>query len=98
MGQGSAAVMDTAGHRILVDTEPRFGLRDVVRSNILPMLRSTGPLDLNLLLLSHTDMDCASRLDFFRRYFEHLPVIGTLNCEHRMSSREDGVGFTTLQA
>ena len=29
VGQGSAAVMDTAGHRILLDTEPRFGLRDV---------------------------------------------------------------------
>lgn len=96
--QGSAAVADTAGHRILVDTGPRFGNRDVVRSNILPMLSSTGPHELKLLLLSHTDMGHASELNFFRRYFERLTEIGPHNCEHGMSSRKDGAGFTTLLA
>ena len=98
VGQGSAAVVDTAGYRMLVDTGPRFGNRDVGRSNILPVLRSTGPHDLNLLLLSHTDMDHAGGLDFFRRYFERIPEIGPHNCEHGMSWRKDGVSFTTLQA
>ena len=98
VGQGSAAVVDTAVYRMLVDTWPRFGNRDVGLSNILPVLRSTGPHDLNLLLLSHTDMDHAGGLYFFRHYFKRIPEIGPHNCEHGMSWRKDGVNFITLQA
>ena len=65
VGQGSAAVVDTAGYRMLVDTGPRFGNRDVGPSDILPVLRSTGPHELNLLLLSHTDIDHAGGSIFF---------------------------------
>ena len=35
VGQGSAAMIDTARHRMLVDTGPRFGSGDVGRSHIL---------------------------------------------------------------
>ena len=98
VGQGSAAVVDTAGYRLLVDTGPRFANRDVGRSNVLPVLRSTGPHHLNLLLLSHTDIDHAGGLSFFRAYFDVLPEIGPRHCAHGMSWQQDGVRFTTLQA
>ena len=65
VGQGSAAMIDTARHRMLVDTGPRFGSGDVGRSHILPLLRSTGPHELDLTLLSHTDLDHAGGLVFF---------------------------------
>lgn len=98
VGQGSAAVIDTAGHRLLVDTGPRFGTGDVGRSHILPLLRSTGPHHLDLLLLSHTDLDHAGGMAFFRSYFDPLPIIGPDSCSHGHTWLWDGVRFTTLQA
>ena len=98
VGQGSAAVIDTARHRLLVDTGPRFGSGDVGRSHILPLLRSTGPHDLDLLLLSHTDLDHAGGMAFFQSYFASTPSIGPDNCGDGNSWYWDGVRFTTLQA
>ena len=97
VGQGSAALID-AIHRLLVDTGPRFGSGDVGRSHILPILRSTGRHDLDLLLLSHTDLDQAGGMAFFRSYFDQLPVIGPDTCAHGHTWLWDGVRFTTLQA
>lgn len=98
VGQGSAALIDTARHRLLVDTGPRFGFGDVGRSHILPILRLTGRHDLDLLLLSHTDLDHAGGMVFFRSYFDPVPVIGPDTCAHGHTWLWDGVRFTTLQA
>lgn len=98
VGQGSAAVIDTAGHRLLVDTGPRFGSGDMGRSHILPLLRSTGSHNLDLVLLSHTDLDHAGGMAFFRSYFDAVPVIGPDDCVHGRMWLWDGVRFTTLQA
>jgi competence protein ComEC len=98
VGQGSAAVIDTAGHRLLVDTGSRFGSGDMGRSHILPSLRSTGSHNLDLVLLSHTDLDHAGGMAFFRSYFDAVPVIGPDNCVHGRMWLWDGVRFTTLQA
>ena len=98
VGQGSAALIDTARHRLLVDTGPRFGSGDVGRSHILPILRSTGRHDLDLLLLSHTDLDHAGGMAFFLSYFDPVPVIGPDTCAHGHTWLWDGVRFTTLQA
>lgn len=98
VGQGSAALVDTTRHRLLVDTGPGFETGSLARSQILPMLRSTGKHDLDLLLLSHTDLDHAGGLDFFRGYFESLPELGPDKCPHNKSWYWDGVRFTTLQA
>jgi competence protein ComEC len=98
VGQGSAALIDTARHRLLVDTGPGFETRNLARSQILPMLRSTGKHDLDLMLLSHTDLDHAGGLDFFRDYFKPVPELGPDNCPHNKDWSWDGVRFTTLQA
>lgn len=93
VGQGGAAIVDIAAYRLLVDSGPRFANRDVGRSNILPVLRSTGSHKLNLLLLSHTDMDHAGGLSFFRAYFDALPEIGPCDCKHETSWHQDGLRF-----
>jgi competence protein ComEC len=98
VGQGSAALVDTARHRLLVDTGPGFETGSLARSQILPVLRSTGKHDLDLVLLSHTDRDHAGGLDFFRGYFQPLPELGPMSCPHNQSWYWDGVRFTTLQA
>lgn len=98
VGQGSAALVDTAQHRLLVDTGPGFKTGSLARSQILPLLRSTGKHDLDLVLLSHTDLDHAGGLDFFRDYFKPLPELGPDNCPHNDTWHWDGVRFTTLQA
>lgn len=98
VGQGSAALVDTARHRLLVDTGPGFETGSLARSQILPVLRSTGKHDLDLALLSHTDRDHAGGLDFFRHYFWPLPELGPANCPHNQGWQWDGVRFTTLQA
>lgn len=98
VGQGSAALVDTAHHRLLVDTGPGFETGSLARSQILPVLRSTGKHDLDLVLLSHTDRDHAGGLVFFRDYFKPLSELGPAICPHGQSWRWDGVLFTTLQA
>jgi competence protein ComEC len=98
VGQGSAAIVDTAGHRLLVDTGPRFGRSNWARSHVLPVLRSTGAHNIDQLLLSHNDADHAGGVDFFRAYFAALPFTGPETCTHQKSWLWDGVRFTTLQA
>ena len=98
VGQGSAAFVDTAQHRLLIDTGPGFETGNLARSQILPTLRTTGKHDLDLVLLSHADLDHAGGLEFFRDYFEPLPMLGPENCPHQESWVWDGVRFTTLQA
>ncbi|NCF45036.1 MAG: DNA internalization-related competence protein ComEC/Rec2 [Proteobacteria bacterium] len=98
VGQGSAAIVDTASHRLLVDTGPRFGRSDWARSHVLPVLRSTGSHNIDQLLLSHNDADHAGGVDFFRDYFAALPFTGPDTCLHQKSWLWDGVRFTTLQA
>ena len=97
-GQGSAAIVDTAGHRLLVDTGPRFGRSNWARSHVLPVLRSTGPHNIDQLLLSHNDAGHAGGVDFFRDYFAVFPFTGPESCTHQKSWLRDGVRFTTLQA
>lgn len=98
VGQGSAAIVDTARRRFLVDTGPGFESRHVGRSHVLPVLRSTGPHKLDLLLVSHLDMDHAGGVMFFREYFSPLPMIGPDSCAGDIKWQWDGVTFSILQA
>jgi competence protein ComEC len=98
VGQGSAALVDTAQHRLLVDTGPGWGNNSLAASQILPTLRATGKHRLDGLLLSHTDRDHAGGLDFFRRYFVATPELGPQRCPHGETWQWDGVAFTVLQA
>lgn len=58
VGQGLAVLVETAGHRLLYDTGPALGPRaDAGERHVLPVLRRRGIRALDLLVLSHGDLD-----------------------------------------
>jgi competence protein ComEC len=62
VGQGSAALVRTAGHTLLYDTGPRYGLQadaaDAGDRVVLPLLRALGET-LDTVVVSHRDSDHA---------------------------------------
>lgn len=63
VGQGSAVLVQTAGHSVLFDAGPRFGAHalpgsDAGAHTIVPALRALG-VQLDALIISHDDMDHA---------------------------------------
>jgi competence protein ComEC len=60
IGQGSAALVETANHRLLFDTGPRYGSHaDAAARVITPYLRGHGMDSLDTLVVSHEDSDHA---------------------------------------
>ncbi len=58
VGQGLAAVVETAGHTLVYDTGPRYGPgRDAGGSVVAPFLRHRGLSRVDVLMLSHSDTD-----------------------------------------
>ncbi|MBX3707511.1 MAG: DNA internalization-related competence protein ComEC/Rec2 [Pseudomonadales bacterium] len=58
VGQGDAILVDTARHRLLFDTGPGFpGGRDAGATVVRPGLLATGRRYLDVLVLSHADLD-----------------------------------------
>ncbi|MDM0046155.1 DNA internalization-related competence protein ComEC/Rec2 [Variovorax dokdonensis] len=58
VGQGSAILVRTAGHSLLFDAGPRFGLtgQDAGQQVLVPLLRALGDSP-DLVVLSHSDLD-----------------------------------------
>jgi len=60
IGQGAAALVETASHRLLFDTGPRYGDHaDAAARVIAPYLRGHGVDALDALVVSHEDSDHA---------------------------------------
>nr|WP_311530629.1 DNA internalization-related competence protein ComEC/Rec2 [uncultured Ralstonia sp.] len=60
IGQGAAALVETANHRLLFDTGPRYGDHaDAAARVITPYLRGHGVESLDTLVISHEDSDHA---------------------------------------
>ncbi|KQQ86342.1 DNA internalization-related competence protein ComEC/Rec2 [Massilia sp. Leaf139] len=58
VGQGMALLVETAQHRLLYDTGPRYAPgQDAGGRVILPYLRARGIRRLDLLVVSHSDLD-----------------------------------------
>jgi competence protein ComEC len=58
VGQGLAAVVQTAGHTLVYDTGARLSARfDAGRAVVVPYLRHTGVTRVDLLIVSHGDND-----------------------------------------
>jgi competence protein ComEC len=105
VGQGSAAVLRTAGHTVVFDAGPRYSERfDAGRALVVPALRATGANRVDLLVLSHADSDHAGGAQGLR---DGLPVraelagepsagSGTRRCAAGMRWRQDGVEYRVL--
>ncbi len=96
VGQGSAAIVDTARHRLLVDAGPAFpsgfSMGDAV---VLPALAATGPRRLDRFVLSHADIDHAGGLD---AVVSEFPALDAPACRDGDAWLWDGVRFDVLQA
>lgn len=57
VGQGQAVLIQTRNHNILYDAGPRYGGSDAGAIVITPVLRARGIKSLDLMLLSHRDID-----------------------------------------
>jgi competence protein ComEC len=111
VGQGQALVIETAHHRLVYDTGPRFGERlDGSLLGITPYLKSRGAAEIDLLIVSHADNDHAggtARLitDWpikqkwsgeVARLQQVYQVSGFEACDHNQAWSWDGVDFRIL--
>ena len=96
VGQGSAALVQTQNHSVLVDTGAKFmtglGLADFV---ILPYLRQQTVRHLDMLHVTHEDNDHAGGLALIKPLASK--VVGQRQCESA-TWQYDGVIFSRFQA
>lgn len=107
VGQGLAAVVQTARHTLVYDTGPAFGdTFDAGEAVILPYLRYQGIRHVDALVVGHSDRDHAGGLasllkaiEVERRFASHdasamLP--GSQVCDTSVHWRWDGIDFAFL--
>tara|TARA_E500000178_G_scaffold182606_1_gene181155 strand:+ start:2484 stop:4541 length:2058 start_codon:yes stop_codon:yes gene_type:complete len=98
VGQGSAAIMDTARILMMIDAGPRLRSGDdLFERGLLPFLRTTGPERLTLFLLSHGDDDHAGGAASLINHFSQTATRGVETpCSGRETWMWDGVRFSLL--
>ena len=101
IGQGAATLVETAHHRLLFDTGPRYGDHaDAAARVITPYLRGHGIEALDALIISHEDSDHAGGTETVidavpvRTMLASLPNGHTL---HKVAAAHD-VGLTSCLA
>jgi competence protein ComEC len=106
VGQGLSAVLQTARHTLVYDTGPAFrGSRDASDLVVLPFLRASGVRRVDMLMISHSDVDHAGGLQTFLREMPtrellHGPSLPRKRdsrvCERGQRWEWDGVRFSVL--
>ena len=103
VGQGSALVVDTRQHRLLFDAGMRFPSGfDVGEAVVLPALAATGRRRLDLVIVSHSDLDHAGGVPAVLAGAEVAAVLGDLPgvaaepCVRGRRWTWDGVEFAIL--
>ena len=100
VGQGSAALVETAEHRLLVDTGPAWGVAgaSAFAAQVKPALRALGVRQLDGVLLTHGDRDHAGGLPAAQALFPGATLLGPGGgpCHRGRRWRWDGVAFGVL--
>jgi competence protein ComEC len=105
VGQGLAAVVETAGHVLVFDTGPRWrGGTVAARVSLLPYLRARGIRRIDRLVVSHDDQDHAGGLPLVAGAMSVRHVVAPAGsrahagetCEPGFGWRWDGVEFRVL--
>jgi len=99
VGQGSAAIVDTRRHRMVVDTGPAFpDSFDSGSAIVLPALRYTGKDHLDYLLVTHADNDHAGGARALIERYPSAQVSGLRQpCVDGAQWHWDGVHFEILR-
>lgn len=105
VGQGLSVSVRTRNHRLQYDAGGKFGDRfDIGERIVLPMIRRDGRTKLDMMVVSHSDMDHAGgvgavvnnhRVDTIWSS-EPLRDLDTLDCRQAVSWDWDGVRFEML--
>jgi len=102
VGQGSALLVRTAGHSLLFDAGPRYGLdSDAGERVVVPLLRALGERP-NAVVISHKDSDHAGGLEAVRaawpqaRWLSSFDTDPARRCLAGQSWTWDGVQFDML--
>ncbi len=103
VGQGSSILVDTANHRLLFDAGPRFPSGfDLGAAVVVPSIVTTGPGRLDVMVISHADMDHRGGAQSVRAavpvtaVFESEPRHDAAACVAGYTWRWDGVTFEFL--
>jgi competence protein ComEC len=98
VGQGSAAIIDTRNHRLLVDTGAGFRSGfNMLQAAVVPVLRRSGPNRIDRVLISHKDNDHAGGLPQLRNLYPQADYLGVAQrCRSGGGWVWDGVVFTVL--
>lgn len=81
VGQGSAMLIETREHRLLVDTGPPFGESNSVQRVILPQLVAMGIGKLHGVVVTHADVDHSTGLDVLLPRMNPDWVLSSLSTE-----------------
>jgi competence protein ComEC len=100
VGQGLAVVVRTASHTLLFDAGPAFeDISDAGRSAVVPYLLSQGVHELDLMIISHADLDHRGGAPAVRSLLDVDGEIGALSATHCRAGQAwswDGVQFEML--
>lgn len=100
VGQGLAVVVRTAQHTLLFDAGPAFeDISDAGRSVVVPYLLGQGVHELDLMIISHADLDHRGGAPAVRRLLDVDREIGALSatpCRAGQRWNWDGVEFEIL--
>jgi len=97
IGQGAAALVETANHRLLFDTGPRYGDHaDAAARVITPYLRGHGVAALDALVVSHEDSDHAGGTETVIDAVPVRTMLASLPEGHRLREVADAhdIGYT----
>ena len=99
VGQGSAAIVNTHRHRLIVDTGPAYASGfDAGEQIVLTALRASGPYRVEKIIVSHGDIDHIGGANAILGEFPDSDYIVDDSCLHNQSWLWDGVTFTTQRA
>jgi competence protein ComEC len=100
VGQGRSAVVRTARHTLLFDAGPAFeDISDAGRSVVVPYLLGEGVHELDLMIISHADLDHRGGAPAVRSMLEvdrELGALSAAHCRVGQNWRWDGVDFEIL--
>ena len=100
VGQGLSVVVRTARHALLFDTGPAFGdVSDSGRSEVVPYLLAVGIARLDIMIISHADLDHRGGAPAVRAAIPIAEELGALSdrpCVAGQSWSWDGVDFEIL--